>query len=894
MPADLNRGGQLPRSADDRTARPDFFVSYTESDQHWAEWIAWQLEEAGYRTVLQLWDFAAGSHLLQEVQRAIRGAKRTVVVLSTAYLDSIHAAAQWQAAWLNDPDGRDRALIVARVDVSERPGFLGQLVTVDLFGVPADVAKRRLLAAARGERGKPATAPVFPGAASRPYSRAAPSYPGAVSEVWNVPIRLLTFTGRRDPLSKIEDLLSAADRVAVTGIGGVTALHGLGGVGKTQLVIEYAHRHADDYTIVWWVDAERIIMIGEQLAALAQRLDLPTTGNAERDAELATGALSRRRDWLLIFDNVGDAGEIRRWLPSGGHVIITSRNPVWGGVASRLAIDVLPRDEAVLLLTRRIRGLPTGTADHLAEELGDLPLALEQAAAYIEQTGITATTFLARFQARRTAMLNRGEDLVYRGNIDTTWTLALDRLSRTEPAATTLMQLLAYLAPEPVPISLLTCAPSLLPKPLRERAVADDGMGLDDVLGAVFRYSMATRDGTGIRVHRLVAAVIRAHQTTYERTVTARVVRDLLHEAVVGNRHGAISGQQAPGSTVRELLPMAALGDPRDSSNWASWGRLLPHLVASPALHPEDRSEDLDDAAYELLLHVSHYLAARGDYRAARSFDENIYQRCTALFGPDHALTLCFANRLAHDLHGLGFLEAARTLNATTLERCRQVFGDENPETLDSANNLAGQLVSLGETGAARRLNERTFEARSRVLGANHLDTLQSANNLATCLLLLGQPQAARELSADTLARKQQALGPDHPYTLFSAATLGSALAALGEHDEARRIHERTLASQRRTLGPDHPWSLRTSSALARDLLALGDAPAARELVDDTLTRYRQSSRDDPGTHLTIENLEHVLVALGDEAEAKRLTNEAQLHGGASTPDSDHDLHGGA
>ncbi|SNQ51913.1 TIR protein (fragment) [Frankia canadensis] len=146
--------------------RWDFFVSYTQADRQWAEWVAWSLEDDGHRVLIQAWDFVPGSNWLASMQDGVRGAERTVAVLSDAYLTSVYGAAEWQAAWAGDPAGATRTLLVARVADCDRPGLLGQVVSFDLFGMPEADARAQLLRAARlavsGGRAKPTAPPPFP------------------------------------------------------------------------------------------------------------------------------------------------------------------------------------------------------------------------------------------------------------------------------------------------------------------------------------------------------------------------------------------------------------------------------------------------------------------------------------------------------------------------------------------------------------------------------------------------------------------------------------------------------------------------------------------------------------------------------------------------------------
>ena len=612
--------------------------------------------------------------------------------------------------------------------------------------------------------------------------------------VWHAPARNPHFTGRDGLLEKIfRRMRSQSGAVAVE------TVYGLGGVGKSHLAIEYAHRFAAAYSVVWWINAEEPTFIPPQLARLNTELGLPERASADDLAAQVMDHLGRTGDWLLIFDNAARVGDVAPYRPFGaGHILVTSRSPLWGEIGRRTPIDVLDRTESLAFLRSRMPDIDDETSGKLAAELGDLPLAMAQAAAYLEETDIDPSEYLDQFSSRRSALLARGEVLGYQGRLDTAWDMSLQRLAATCPEALTLLEHSAFLASEPIPLDLFAGWSEL-----RRGGDADALDPVEAAVGAAVGLSLVRRQSASFQVHRLVQSVIRAHLTEDERSRVATRTAGLLADA----------------------LP----GDPYDPASWATYRRLAPHVFALGAF------TDHLPQARRMLLDTTVYLAGSAPPRWTGHLARRVLERWRAALGDDHPDTLAMGTFVVQssiwscDPHG------ACDLGSRSLPIARRVLGEDDPLTLRLAGYLAVATTWVADVPTARSLALDTIERARSSLPADHPDLLRIAAYVTLALGWIGDP-AATELAESTLAGARRVFGPDHPATLLAATEVIFGLLTTGDTAAIRDLGEDTVARSRATLGDRHLITMGSAALLALGLVWRGEVDRADQLDRDLLS----------------------------------------------------------
>ena len=496
--------------------QPHFFISYAGADRVWAEWIAWQLEEAGYRVKIQAWDFSPGGNFVIEMQKATVECERTIAVFSPNYFLSEFGTAEWAAAFRLDPTGRNEKLIPVRIEACQPPGLLGSIIYIDLVKLDETTSRERLLAGLTKGRRKPSTGPQFPGAsdARLTASAAKPEFPGALPQYWNVPVRNRLFTGRDDVLERLHGELERDRRAA---------LSGLGGIGKTQTAIEYAHRYRNDYNAVFFIRTDTETALTAGLVEIAGVLALPSRD--AKDQKETVGAVKRwfleHDRWLLIADNADDLPLVKNELPfdGPGRILLTTRAAGTGAVAEAVKLNKMEPEEGARFLLRRAGllerdsgresapGDQQAAARELSIKLDGLPLALDQAGAFIEEMPSSPIEYLQLYAEEGAELRRIGKP--EHESVHATFSLAFEKVGGASHAAADLLRLCAFFAPDQIPEEIFIKGVPELGENLG--ALAANTLQRTQIIGEACRFSLLHRDAISkkLSIHRQVQAVLR-------------------------------------------------------------------------------------------------------------------------------------------------------------------------------------------------------------------------------------------------------------------------------------------------------------------------------------------------------------------------------------------------
>jgi cellulose biosynthesis protein BcsQ/tetratricopeptide (TPR) repeat protein len=841
---------------DSRRPRPDTAVILrAPEDEAWADWIGEQLRLIGIR-VTERAPGAEDPDTLPDVD--------SVLVLLSGHLqfsaDEAIVTRLVQGAPVSG--NRSRRLIGIRVDGSRIRERHQWIDAINLAGLDAAGAAATLLG------GFGLSGPV-------PGAGAGPRFPGRLPHVSNIDLRNSYFTGRAKILAELRDRFDAG----IGAPGRTQVLYGMAGVGKSAIALEYAHRFAGEYDVIWSVPASDPANIRASLGRLAHRL----TGT-ELDWDVLRDELRQGRPhprWLLILDGADDVGDVEPFVPphGHGHVLVTSRNNAWDHHETQAVEQFVP-DESDALLRRRLPGASDPDLRRLAEALGHLPRALNEAAAFLLSGPMTIDRYLEAVEGDRDPLADpTAED--YERTFAAANDLAYARLLAEAPAAAKLLDMCSFLSPDGVWLSVIQSAAMLVA--LREvDPRLQDAMRLRPVLVTLASRSLASVDQSTqlFKVHRVVQSLRRDRMGAAKREQTRlqvlRVLASLApndlecdglrHREMFAelDKHVVVSGATActDGDVRRWVVNQVRYRWYRD--RWRSALDLgLPVLAAWAEAFPEDAS------TLRLATQVANAHRSLGRFREAHDLDRATLASQRRAHDRQDPYRLMTARGYAADLRALGRFEDAYTEDNGTYFGFVDAFGMDSADTLSASANLALAWYYKGSVENAIRQDWVTFEHRKRILTDAHPLTWKSYTNLGTYHREKGDLQASFTFLREARDRLEAIEGSDAGMTLRTVQSLGMTLVRAGDAAAAVPLLQDVLVRKERQWTREHPDTMACVLAVAAGLHGLGRDAAAVDYTRDVLDRYVRVFGDEhPFTQVCRANLSLYLLDSGRPDEA--------------------------
>ncbi len=686
-----------------------------------------------------------------------------------------------------------------------------------------------------------------------------------LSSIGNLPAsRNIAFIGREEAMSTLEGEFFSSHHPA-----SVLAIKGMGGIGKTQIALEYAYRLASRYEAIWWIRAEDEVTLAADYASFATTVNLPEK-NVQNEKVIIDAVrcwLERNRNWLFIFNNAVNPDQLSDYLPQGetGHVLITTRHQMWDSCCHSFSILFFLRKESVNFLLNRSDSKDLSGAESVAEQLGNFPLSLELASAYIRETAVSFTDYLESVRERHeTLWEDRTQPLTYPDTIGTIISLSLEKLEKETPAAVLILSLCSYYAPDHITPSMFTQAK--VPEQISSFFAV--GEAFEKGVTALNRFSLVNSGSEGVSIHSLVQAVMQDHLNPTDQEKWSKI-------AV---------------STINTIFPSSNYRDP---ALWLSSSTLLSH-GRTVVQHAVKIKSGLSVAA-DLLDSMGSYLHVRGSFLKAEANFRLAIDLYEKQMGINHPHVGAVADNLAVLYQEQGNHEEAATLFRRALEIYRTKLGDDHLYVGAVTNHFASLLRVQGRMAEAETLFRKSREIYQTQLGHDHPKVATSLNNLAVILQDQGKVDEAEKLLRKALDIYETKLVDDHPYVATSLNNLAGVLHEKENFAESKALYKRALDIFETRLGDCSLQVVSCTISLARLLKDEGKYDEAEALYRKTLhARQTQLDADHLDIAASLTSLADVLHEQGKFTEAETVYRQAmrihELQSGEDCSDTARNL----
>jgi tetratricopeptide (TPR) repeat protein len=669
-------------------------------------------------------------------------------------------------------------------------------------------------------------------------------------ETWKVPPRNHNFVGRDGLLGKIKEHLNGESTTVI-----LTALDGLGGIGKTQLALEFVWQHYKDCKGVAWFDAESQERLTEDYIRLGLELNIihQDDKDAIKDRALRVKTWlenSKHSGWLLVYDNAPKYKAIGELIPTkGGKVLVTSRYAK-GWPKGNIQVKVFTPEESRSYIQKMLgdKALGTKQVNQLAETLGHLPLALAQACAYIKKNPVSITRYLELYEIRKKKLLSdrtlADQTLPPDSNraiVYITWDITMKAIRRESLLADRWLTICAYLYSNDIP--------NFLIKTFSERPENNPNNEIfEEALGTLNSYSMlyVNEQSASTSIHRLVQEVIQLKSEAEERIINFGTVLKVFQESFPRNDQSS-----ADYTIKRQLIPHLEA--------------YLFHLDVLQETATLEQVKDIEENYLEIVLSwLADGYFVLGNWQKQRELLERVLTIEERHYGHDHQSTLATRHNMAGALNKQGKYKEALLAYQEVFDISKRELGPEHPSTLTTRNNMALVLLKQGKYEESLLAFQEGFDIWKRKLGPEHPDTLTTRNNMAGVLFKQGKYEKALLAYQEVFDIWKRELGPEHPSTLTTRHNMAGVLDEQGKYEEALLAYQEVFDIRKRELGPEHPDTLTTRINMAGVLFKQGKYEEALLAFQEVFDISERELRPDhPITRNALQALEAIQAKTG-------------------------------
>ena len=718
------------------------------------------------------------------------------------------------------------------------------------------------------------------------------------AQIWLMPYeRNPRFTGRKTILHILrEKLLDQNPKQYSHRI----VLYGMGGIGKTQIALAYVYAHKTHYEKIFWITAvdQASLFLGYHKIAEIAGLEFASDSLPVDIAKAVIRWLRRENNWLLVIDNLDIIEIVNGFLPENGpqrHTIITSRNPNSLGIpAEGLEVPLLDVADAIDLLSTLsnidiVTGSPeSAEAAQIVQELGYLPLAIEQAAAYVREVAGNFANFIDEYHNNHKDVHEwiPQEYRSYSHSVATTWFMSFNVVRKNHSQAVELFRILSFLNPDGILIDFLQAGINGFSDDLRR--LISSRIDLSKALIELERFSLLkwNRLGKMLVIHRLVQNVIRDELSEEERTNLCNTVVDVCDEAFPKewNNDTRSFCRIYFGQILRPLLSiksvqtmkladiMARVGDfLLKDGKYNDGGELLKLVVKIRSVLSGADDPDTVTSMHNL----AWMYQLQGKLPKAAKMQEDVLVKRKVILGEDHPDTITSMHTLACTYQLQGKLPEAAKMQEDVLAKYEMILGEDHPDTIASMHTLAWTYQLQGKLPKAAKMQKDVLAKRKVILGADDPDTVTSMHNLAWMYQLQGKLPKAAKMQEDVLAKIKVILGEDHPYTISSVHNLAWMYQLQGKLPEAAKMQEDVLAKYKVILGEDHPDTITSMHNMAWTYQLQGKLPEAAKMQEDVLAKYKVIlGEDHPDTVTSMAHLATMYRLQGKLLEAVKMQED--------------------